>query len=595
MQTKTVFYFISIMMLSLISLQVPAQVELWRTSINGNNPDFPLETCQKVVFDPISGSVYSGGDFTQPDGDNDCMVVKMDATTGDTLWTWVTNWVCPSQPYSRMWDIAIDSNGDIVAVGKEVLSAVPGSDQDDWVVVKLDKDDGSEIWLKYLHLNNDAVDAGICVEIDSENNVITGGAIGKESSPIQNFAIFKLNGNNGDIIWEYIIDEPSSFMRGYTQELQLDNFDNVVAGGFLSGIDDTKGIRVIAKLSGNSGQPEWRFTDTAKFIVFNPVDPDERFFSDLIVGEEAMYFCGCVDNSSDSLRHFNVKKLNLFTGAEIWSTFLENPYLNVYSIAQAISLDENEDLYVCGSVAEKTIDPTVPSEFIVAKFDHATGGVIWQYEWTEYPDEVLIDRAYDIKVHPNGLVYVTGSAYQGGNQFELFDRMALARLDATTGEMIWEITFTDAYQYEIANGWSYSLDFNTENNEIFIGGMLDTHPSVTHSDYTVIKIFDNTTRIDNANLLNGLSTLLDQNYPNPCSSYTEIGFMLTAPDNIRISVYDQNGRLINTLCEAYYEAGHHSVTWNCDNSQGQKVVSGNYFYRIDSKYLSQTRKCIVVR
>jgi len=594
MLTKIAFYFISTVVLSLISLQVNAQVELWRTSIDGNYPVNPQETCQKVLFDPISGSVYSGGEFTQPDSDNDCMVVKMDATTGDTLWTWVTNWVCPEAPFSRIWDIAIDSNGDIVAVGREVLSTVPGSDHDDWVVVKLDKEDGSEIWLKYLHLNNDALDGGSCVEIDTENNVITGGYIGKESSFIPNFAIFKLNGINGDIIWEYIIDEPTSFIKGFTSELQLDNFDNVVAGGFLTGIDDTKGIRVITKLNGNSGQPEWRFTDTAKFIVFYPVDPHENFFADLIVGEDAMYFCGCVDNSSYSLRHFNVKKLNLFNGAEIWSTFLEDPYLDVYSIADAISLDENEDLYVCGSVAEKTIDPMVPSEFVVAKFDHATGDVIWQYEWTEYPDETLIDRAYDIKVHPNGSVYVTGSAYQSGNQFEIFDRMALARLDAITGDMIWEITFTDEYQYEIANSWGYSLDFNTGNNEIFIGGMLQTHPNVTFSDYTVIKIFDNTTHIDNANLLNGLSTLLDQNYPNPCSSYTEIGFMLTAPDNIRVSVYDQNGRLINTLCEAFYEAGHHSVIWNCDNSQGQKAATGTYFYRIESKYLSQTRKCIVV-
>jgi hypothetical protein len=90
-------------------------------------------------------------------------------------------------------------------------------------------------------------------------------------------------------------------------------------------------------------------------------------------------------------------------------------------------------------------------------------------------------------------------------------------------------------------------------------------------------------------------TKLDQNYPNPFNPSTEIKFSLKKRSNVTIRVYDVSGRLVNTLVNGVLDAGPKSVNWNGLNSNGASVASGVYFYRMDTKDYTESKKMILLR
>jgi flagellar hook assembly protein FlgD len=64
---------------------------------------------------------------------------------------------------------------------------------------------------------------------------------------------------------------------------------------------------------------------------------------------------------------------------------------------------------------------------------------------------------------------------------------------------------------------------------------------------------------------------------------------------VRISVYNIKGQLVKTLVNEYKVAGQHKVVWNGESDQGMKVSSGIYFYRMETKTGSSTKKMLLVK
>ncbi|MGM0483847.1 MAG: T9SS type A sorting domain-containing protein [Candidatus Krumholzibacteriota bacterium] len=90
-------------------------------------------------------------------------------------------------------------------------------------------------------------------------------------------------------------------------------------------------------------------------------------------------------------------------------------------------------------------------------------------------------------------------------------------------------------------------------------------------------------------------TKLGQNYPNPFNPSTEIKFSLKEKSKVTIRVYDVSGRLVTTLVDGVLDAGRKTVNWNGINSHGSNVASGVYFYRMDTKDYSESKKMILLR
>lgn len=89
--------------------------------------------------------------------------------------------------------------------------------------------------------------------------------------------------------------------------------------------------------------------------------------------------------------------------------------------------------------------------------------------------------------------------------------------------------------------------------------------------------------------------VLQQNYPNPFGSETEINFQI--PENIivKVKIFNILGQEINELADRKFAKGKHSLKWNGRDHNGRKVSNGIYFYQIQSGDLSQARKMYLLR
>jgi hypothetical protein len=88
---------------------------------------------------------------------------------------------------------------------------------------------------------------------------------------------------------------------------------------------------------------------------------------------------------------------------------------------------------------------------------------------------------------------------------------------------------------------------------------------------------------------------LSQNYPNPFNPQTTIRFSLREKGPVTIRIYDVAGRLVKTLVDEVRDAGAYAEPWDGRNNRDGTVASGVYFYRMESKSFSRTRKMVLLR
>jgi D-alanyl-D-alanine carboxypeptidase len=83
---------------------------------------------------------------------------------------------------------------------------------------------------------------------------------------------------------------------------------------------------------------------------------------------------------------------------------------------------------------------------------------------------------------------------------------------------------------------------------------------------------------------------LKQNYPNPFNPETTIEFKISNAEFANLSIYDINGRLIETLVNEKLSAGAYKIKWS-----GSNVSSGIYYYTLRTGEFSETKKMILIK
>jgi hypothetical protein len=86
------------------------------------------------------------------------------------------------------------------------------------------------------------------------------------------------------------------------------------------------------------------------------------------------------------------------------------------------------------------------------------------------------------------------------------------------------------------------------------------------------------------------SFTLYQNHPNPFNPVTTISFGLPKPSHVSLSIYNGNGRHIQTLLDGNKSAGIHAITWDASS-----MSSGIYFYKIQTPDFTQVKKCMLMK
>lgn len=83
---------------------------------------------------------------------------------------------------------------------------------------------------------------------------------------------------------------------------------------------------------------------------------------------------------------------------------------------------------------------------------------------------------------------------------------------------------------------------------------------------------------------------LHQNFPNPFNPVTTISFELAKASNVKLSIYDINGRLIEELINSNMNAGAYDLRWNATH-----LSSGMYLYRLETPNYTATNKLVLLK
>jgi hypothetical protein len=161
--------------------------------------------------------------------------------------------------------------------------------------------------------------------------------------------------------------------------------------------------------------------------------------------------------------------------------------------------------------------------------------------------------------------------FQGNSGSYPIHNSAVISLDGSDiyGPYIWEATATD-----VTNYFRFCL-----------GGT----PGTVYIDQVII--YDNRYTAVRDRRVPGTPVsdrLISQNFPNPFNSETVIQYQLPEAADLRVSVFDLQGRRVADLLSEKQEPGDHWVRWNGLSGQGEALPSGVYVYRIEARTAEKT-------
>jgi hypothetical protein len=90
---------------------------------------------------------------------------------------------------------------------------------------------------------------------------------------------------------------------------------------------------------------------------------------------------------------------------------------------------------------------------------------------------------------------------------------------------------------------------------------------------------------------------LQQNTPNPFrNGKTAISYTTPGNGSVKLSIYDNAGRLVRTLIDRTNEgAGHKTIYWDGMDNNNRSVAAGVYFYKLSAENKTATKKMVVVK
>jgi hypothetical protein len=88
---------------------------------------------------------------------------------------------------------------------------------------------------------------------------------------------------------------------------------------------------------------------------------------------------------------------------------------------------------------------------------------------------------------------------------------------------------------------------------------------------------------------------LAQNYPNPFNQNTRVHFSLPYAAQMKLMVYNVQGKIVRILMDAWKPAGPGEVIWDGTDLRGYAVPSGTYFYQLNAGDLTAMGKMVLLR
>ena len=208
------------------------------------------------------------------------------------------------------------------------------------------------------------------------------------------------------------------------------------------------------------------------------------------------------------------------------------------------------------------------------------GGFTWKPQLIKSPGIPLFSTIATFSKISNDTIWATGLVYEFPN---LQVRSVIHRTTNAGRDWYFQIPDTSirvgVFRTNFINtitGWNYGnlsgLYTNTGGDSIF-------NPITSINEFSIIE--------------NPSFYKLFQNYPNPFNPTTKISFELQKAGNVKLTVYDIQGKYIEVLVNEKKQTGNYEVEFD-----GSNLSSGVYFYRLEisgKENYSDTKRMILLK
>jgi hypothetical protein len=155
--------------------------------------------------------------------------------------------------------------------------------------------------------------------------------------------------------------------------------------------------------------------------------------------------------------------------------------------------------------------------------------------------------------------------------------------DVTQNNVQMQFDYRQIYA-NILKDWM-QVDEQVINNDIFFGDFIQG-PKPDGGNYEPIPLARQEITSNEAFFSERFR--LEKAYPNPARDYTNIRYRINSPADVKLTLYDIQGRPVKILVDEHREPGDHEVKVHLDD-----VPAGIYIYEIAAGILKDSKRLIV--
>lgn len=528
-----------------INLNLFSQVsQQWATRYNGssNGSDYAND-----IKNDLAGNIIVTG-TSQGSNDLNYMTIKYNSAG-------VQQWI---RTYDGLQGedvaeaVAVDFSGNVFVTGR---SSVSGSGFN-FYTQKMNSS-GTVLWGTYYNGPGNGDDKAHAIVVDALGNVYVGGvSTGSGTGP--DFCLVKYNAA-GVQQWAYRYNAPANSWD------ELVDFKIDAAGNnlYLTGF-------------GNYGAPDYsdyvtikvNSAGTQQWIKRYNGGGSDQATSITVDASGNSYVTGWFSDAN-SWESYSTVKYNS-AGTQIWFAHYDGPGQRI-DIPADIETDASGNVFVTG----RSQGANLLYDFATLKYN-SSGVQQWVNRWTGSGANHY-SYAVSISLDGSGNVYAGG--YSGSSTF-LLD-YAVVRY-SSAGTQQWWIKY---------NGTGNANDLGTaitlDGSNVYVTG--SSIGSSNNTDFATVK-YAQTVGIQQTGTGSPVSYSLRQNYPNPFNPVTNINFEIPISGNVKLTVYDDAGRMVALLTNGFLNAGFYSAVFDAEN-----LASGVYFYNLETENYSEAKKMILIR
>lgn len=248
------------------------------------------------------------------------------------------------------------------------------------------------------------------------------------------------------------------------------------------------------------------------------------------------------------------------------------------------------------------INPLITTDYYIANdlgvYKSTNSGVNWIREGNGMPFVPAMDFDYIVL----GNTLKIRAATHGRSIFEtdIIVPVELTSFTATSQNNLVELNWTTATEI---NNQGFEVQRSTSNSDFVTVGFVEGNGTTTEEHHYTFKDkdvsgslryrlkqidFDGSyeySDIVEVEVLGNISYELAQNYPNPFNPITNISYTLPAESQVKFSIYNPLGELVETIVNQKQDAGKYDAVWNAG-----KHPSGVYIYTLDAVSLSGSKQ-----